>query len=399
MQQQLTALMQQLAPEVSPRPDPGQQLTAHHPPPSPHQSRPPLQAGDLQRAAPRPPCAPDICGQCEHQEAHICLHSYAQSDLSGGSAHSQCHHSESPSSTGTGPHLPPAATQQPVHMTRWVQDSDPGAQAAVSPTPAAEELPHYVGSVTSSINIRHELSVASQLRKLNKSISSMQNTADIGEKIIAYKQKEMSVVADKIRAKVEGGEEQEPGFMAEIEASLDKSDELAESAIRKLDKLATEEEENKAMMASRPKIAFETFSGDVSQYPNFLANQEQIFENFYDANAQDKGASQQLYQLSKMLAQDPARTVLSFSGAQDSAQKAKKWLSLKFNSPKIIIPLVYQEVKNLLPARSEAEIPLVAERAPRKIESLSALTKDDKSVLPSDVVQAGFRALFLSREE
>ena len=57
--------------------------------------------------------------------------------------------------------------------------------------------------------------------------------------------------------------------MAEIEASLDKSDELAESAIRKLDKLATEEKENKAIMASRPKIAFETFSGDVSQYPTF----------------------------------------------------------------------------------------------------------------------------------
>ena len=161
----------------------------------------------------------------------------------------------------------------------------------------------------------------------------MQNMADMGEKIIAFKQKEMSAVADKIRAKVDGGEELEPGFMAEIEASLDKSDELAESAIRKLDKLATEEKENKAIMASSPKIAFETFSGDVSKYPTFLANQEQIFEMFYDANVPDKGASQQLYQLSKILAPDLARTVLSFSGAQDSAQKAKKLLSLKFNSP------------------------------------------------------------------
>ena len=32
----------------------------------------------------------------------------------------------------------PAATQQPGHVTRWVLDSDPEAQAAVSPTPAAE---------------------------------------------------------------------------------------------------------------------------------------------------------------------------------------------------------------------------------------------------------------------
>ena len=33
----------------------------------------------------------------------------------------------------------------------------------------------------------------------------MQNMADMGEKIIAFKQKEMSAGADKIRAKVDGG--------------------------------------------------------------------------------------------------------------------------------------------------------------------------------------------------
>ena len=64
-----------------------------------------------------------------------------------------------------------------------------------------------------------------------------------------------------------------------------------------------------------------------------------------------------------------------------------------------MIPLVYQEVKDLSPARSEAEVPCVAERVLRKIESLSALTKDDNLVLPSNVVQAVFPALFLSREE
>ena len=73
----------------------------------------------------------------------------------------------------------------------------------------------------------------------------MQNTADVGEKIIAYKQKARPAVADKIRAKVDAGEELEPGFMAEIEVALDKSDDLAESAIRKLDKLATEEKKIK----------------------------------------------------------------------------------------------------------------------------------------------------------
>ena len=68
----------------------------------------------------------------------------------------------------------------------------------------------------------------------------MQNTEDMGEKIIAYKQKEMSGVVDKIRAKVDAGEELEPGFMAEIEEALDTADLLAENAIIRLDKLATE---------------------------------------------------------------------------------------------------------------------------------------------------------------
>ena len=96
----------------------------------------------------------------------------------------------------------------------------------------------------------------------------------MGEKIIAYKQKEMSGVAGKIRAKVDSRERLEPGFMAEIKLALDQSDDLAESAIRRLDKLATENEEKNALVSARPKLAFKTFTGDVSQYPTFLANQE-----------------------------------------------------------------------------------------------------------------------------
>ena len=105
----------------------------------------------------------------------------------------------------------------------------------------------------------------------------MQNREAMGEKIIAYKQKEMSAIADKIRAKVDAGEELEPGIMAEIEEALDTADLLAENAIIRLDKLATEEKEAKALVSARPKLAFETFTGDVSQYPTFLANQEQLY--------------------------------------------------------------------------------------------------------------------------
>ena len=188
----------------------------------------------------------------------------------------------------------------------WVEASEPGRREAASPIAAAEEPPpNYAGSVTSSVTIHHDLSVASMLRKLQKCISNMRNTEAMGEKIIAYKQKEMSAVADKIRAKVDSGEELEPGFMAEIELALDQSDDLAESAIRRLDKLATEKEETKALVYARPKLAFETFTGDVSQYHTFLANQEELYKMFYDRNAPDKGVSQQLFQLKKKFGPGP----------------------------------------------------------------------------------------------
>ena len=56
-------------------------------------------------------------------------------------------------------------------------------------------------------------------------------------------------------------------------------------------------------------------------------------------------------------------------------------------------------MKDISPARNEAEGPRTAERVLRKVESLSALTKNDDSNLPSDIIQAIFRALYLSREE
>ena len=50
----------------------------------------------------------------------------------------------------------------------------------------------------------------------------------------------MSASADKIRAKVDAGEELEAGLMAEIEEDLDTADLLAKNAVIRLDKLATE---------------------------------------------------------------------------------------------------------------------------------------------------------------
>ena len=75
----------------------------------------------------------------------------------------------------------------------------------------------------------------------------------------------------------------------------------------------------------------------MSQYPTFLANQEELYKKINDRNAPDKGAWEQLFQLSKILAPDLATTRLSFSGAKNSAQKAADWLSLKFDSPTPIV--------------------------------------------------------------
>ena len=181
---------------------------------------PSLQACDPPQAAPRRPRAPDICRQCEDQEAHICLHSDTPSDQSGGSVASQ-RHLEGPDSTGAAPRLPLAVPQQPCHVGQWVEVSEPCRQEPASPIVVAEEPPpNYTGSVTSSVTSCHGLSVASMLRKLQKCISNMRNTESMGVKIIAYKQKEMSGGADKIRAKVDSGEELEPGFMAEIKLAL-----------------------------------------------------------------------------------------------------------------------------------------------------------------------------------
>ena len=65
--------------------------------------------------------------------------------------------------------------------------------------------------------------------------------------------------------------------------------------MRRLDKLSNEEKEAKALVSARPKLAFKTFSGDMSQYPTFVANQEELYKIFYDPHASDKGASQQLF--------------------------------------------------------------------------------------------------------
>ena len=89
---------------------------------------------------------------------------------------------------------------------------------------------------------------------------------------------------------------------------------------------------------------------------------------------------------------------MSFSGSKNCAEKALEWLHLRWGNPHLQLPAVYDEIMNLQPEKSQAEIPKAAERVLSKIEALSSL-KEDTQPLPSDVTTAIFRALHLSTEE
>ena len=121
--------------------------------------------------------------------------------------------------------------------------------------------------------------------------------------------------------------------MVVIEQALEESEDLAEHAMLQLDELVTNERETRANVSARPRLSYKTFSGDISQYRTFQANQRKLFLMFQDKAAPDGGAAQQLFQLSKILSPDLAHTMMSFSGAERGTDKAVASLELKFNDP------------------------------------------------------------------
>ena len=227
----------------------------------------------------------------------------------------------------------------------------------------------------------------------------MKLTEGRGEKQIAHAQKIMSDCASKLSAKLDLEEDLEAQLVVVIEQALEESEDLAEHAMGQLDELATNEREARANVSARPRMSYETFSGDISQYLTFQANQRELFRMFQDKGAPDGGAAQQLFQLSKILSPDLAHTVMSFSGAERSADKAVAWLELKFNEQQLMIPRVFKEIRNITPARSVTEVPRTAERVLTKIESLSPFMKNYETSFPADIIQAIFRCLYLSTKK
>ena len=102
----------------------------------------------------------------------------------------------------------------------------------------------------------------------------------MGEKQIANKQKEISKTADKIRTKLDSAEELEPGVLGCDQISARAERWFSQTGNGQVGQIIYRKKEAKAFVSARPKLAFETFSGDVSQYPTFLTNQEELYKVF-----------------------------------------------------------------------------------------------------------------------
>ena len=66
--------------------------------------------------------------------------------------------------------------------------------------------------------------------------------------------------------------------------------------MKRLDELSRDEKEARAKVSTRPRMAYEMFSGDVSQFPTFQKNQQELFKMFADKNAANGGAAQFFFQ-------------------------------------------------------------------------------------------------------
>ena len=71
--------------------------------------------------------------------------------------------------------------------------------------------PFYAGSVVSTAASRQGIN--SNFKKLKKCIASLESNETMGEKTISFKLKEVSASADKVRAKLDAGEELEEGLL------------------------------------------------------------------------------------------------------------------------------------------------------------------------------------------
>ena len=63
---------------------------------------------------------------------------------------------------------------------------------------------------------------------------------------------------------------------------MDKSENLAACAMKRLDEMSRDEKEARANVSARLRLSYETFAGDIDQFPTFQQNQKELYKMFAD---------------------------------------------------------------------------------------------------------------------
>ena len=156
----------------------------------------------------------------------------------------------------------------------------------------------------------------------------------------------------------------------QVENAIEESESLGRFATERLDALSQKEKQDMLNINQRPKLSYEKFDGSYSAFGTFIKNAHALIEFFPDQ------PKQQLVQLSKITSSEIAKTLMNFSGSDNCADKALEWLHLRYRNPHLQLLAVYDEIKNLQPAKSQADIPKAAEGCLKLLEALSSLRPD-----------------------
>ena len=177
-----------------------------------------------------------------------------------------------------------------------------------------------------------------------------------------------------------------------VDNAIEESESLEHFGTLRLDALSQKKDQDRLNMNLRPKFSYENFDGTYSNFGTFIKNAEQIFSFFF------RQAQTATCAVVKNHQPRNKKRTSKLQGSQNCTTKALEWLHLRWGNPHLQLPAVYDEIKNLQPAKSQADIPKAAEQILSKIEAWSSL-KEDTQPLPSNVTTAIFRALHLSTEE
>ena len=183
-----------------------------------------------------------------------------------------------------------------------------------------------------------------------------------GEKQISMESRNMTECARKLAERANTEPDIDDHLLYVIKDLLEQSQKLEKYTCIRLDQLARHKEKEKDLIQAWPKLAYEIFSGQVGSWPVFQRNKHEIYKLF-----SENGEGQQINQLLKILSANLAETVMSFSGAQDGAAKAVHYLNDRFNSPHLILPKVYDKIREWPQAHTQSQVPHIAEKLLRHV--------------------------------